>query len=170
MVTALPVDRNQRCDADLDHGAPESAKVEISSTPLGTMVAARAIALDEAKRRMDIEIGGRAGVADLDACVDTIVAATAVQRGERLIVERGADGWVVLGALRTTPTPGVDRGQEFHIAAKRLKLEGTHDLRLVSGAASVVLQAVGQFEVFAKNITSRASGLHKIVGRMLHLN
>jgi hypothetical protein len=156
-------------------GGSDEAPVSLSHPkadplPEGTLRAARIVSVDEATRQARVEIGADCVDAALDAAVDLAVVLTAHTRGERLMVERRGEGWVVLGSLRTTATPGVDKGDEYLIAAKRIRLEGDHDVRLVSGASSFVLRAVGQLELLAQNITSRASSVHKIVGRMLHLN
>jgi hypothetical protein len=128
------------------------------------------VSLDEASGDVEIVVRDRTEFARRDPSVDAIVVLNAFARGERVFVEHDGERWVVLGALRTRATPGVDAGDEYRIEANRLRLEGKHELLLVAGATSLVMRAVGHLELLAKNITSRASSVHKIVGRMLHLN
>jgi hypothetical protein len=40
----------------------------------------------------------------------------------------------------------------------------------VSGLSSIAVRAYGHVETLADQITSRAASVHKVVGRMLHLN
>jgi hypothetical protein len=108
--------------------------------------------------------------ATLSKSVDPIVVQTAVARGETVIVQEAEQGLVVLGVLRTTATPGVDKGDEFVIEANRVKVVAAHDVSLISGTAQLAVRAVGMVETIATNITTRAAGVHKLIGRMLHLN
>lgn len=123
-------------------------------------------------------------VARLAEGLDLAVAETALRHGEPLVIVEDADGPTVVGALRTSATPGVDRAEEMSIEATRLRIvadevgvtgrvvgvEGSEELRLRSRAAFVVLRAVGEIESFAERIVTRAEGVHKLVGRMLRLN
>jgi hypothetical protein len=138
--------------------------------PLVGLVAVRVEALDEAERTASLRVGRDLVEARLDASVDLAVARTALARGERVIAQRESEGWVVLGALRTAATPGVDEGEDFVIKAKRVAVRSEHELSLVSGAASVVIRAFGQVETLAESITARASSVHKIIGRVIRLN
>jgi hypothetical protein len=108
--------------------------------------------------------------AALDEALSPAVLKTALARGERVIAQREQGGWVVLGALRTAPTPGIDEGDEYRIKARRIEIEGAHELHLVSGSASLVLRAYGHVETLAHDITARAAGVHKLIGRLLRLN
>ncbi len=85
-----------------------------------------------------------------------------------IVVDVG--GLVVLGALRTAPTPGVDKADEYLIEAKRVELRGDDRVAIVSGAAQILVNAIDRVEIAAKDITSRARRVHKLVGRILHLN
>lgn len=148
----------------------EARAAEAVVVPLVGLVAVRVEALDEAQRRASLRVGRELVEARLDPSVDLAVARTALARGERLIAQREIEGWVVLGALRTAATPGVDEGEEFVIKARRVAVEADHELSLVSGAASLVLRAFGQVETLAESITARASSVHKIIGRVIRLN
>lgn len=134
------------------------------------LVAARVEAFDEAARSARIALGGSAFEAKVDASVDAAVLHTAVRRGERAIVQEEAGAWVVLGVLRTAATPGVDEMDDLELRAKRIALVADHEVRLSTGQASVVLRARGYIESIANDITTRATSLHKIIGRMLRLN
>jgi len=131
--------------------------------------AATAIAIDD--DRVWIRFGeDDEADARLAPSLDPIVIRTAVARGETVIVQEGEGGYVVLGVLRTAPTPGVDKGDEYVIEARRVKLAGDHEVSITSGAAQIAVRALGIVETIATSITSRASSVHKIIGRMLHLN
>jgi hypothetical protein len=56
------------------------------------------------------------------------------------------------------------------IKARRLALTADHEIAMVSGAATLVLRAFGFVETVAQDITTRAAGVHKIIGRMIRLN
>jgi len=125
---------------------------------------------------VEVELGGRSVAALVDASVDVSVIKTAFERGERVLIEVIGDRAVIVGALRTQATPGIERGEKFvieagevAIAAKRVTIDGD-EIALSSKTARLVLRAAGEIESFAERIVSRASGVHKIVGRMLRLN
>ncbi|WP_437683374.1 hypothetical protein [Sorangium sp. So ce131] len=134
------------------------------------LVAARLVAFDAQGRTARLSLGGAEIEAALDGALSPAVLATALVRGERLVVQREGEGWVVLGALRTAPTPGVDEGDEFLIKARRVLVAAEHEFAIASGAASLVVRAQGLIETIAHDITARASGIHKIVGRIIRLN
>jgi len=121
--------------------------------------------------RVTITIRGRAFVALRDETLHPAVLRGAQRRGERVLVERGDAGeWLVIGALRTQPTPGIDVGEEFTIEAERVTLKARAEISLAADRASLVLRAEGEIESRAPRILSRAEGLHKITGRTLKLN
>ncbi|MEJ7728282.1 MAG: hypothetical protein WKG00_03620 [Polyangiaceae bacterium] len=126
--------------------------------------------IDEERRQVSLRIGEHLVHAYLDPSVSTVVMRTAIANHERVITQREAGSWVVVGALRTTPTPGVDIGDEFLIKARRVLVVAEHEFGVVSGAASIAVRAQGFVETVAQDITTRASSLHKIVGRMIRLN
>jgi hypothetical protein len=116
-------------------------------------------------------IGSQVMPAKLDPSVHPTVVEGACARRERVLVEEGEGGaLVVIGALRTQPTPGVDAAESYAIKAKRISLEADEELSLTAQTAAVVLRAIGEVETYAERILSRAEGVHKIVGRMLRLN
>lgn len=116
-------------------------------------------------------IGHTTAPAKLDPSVHPTVIEGARARCERVLVEEDADGTlVVIGALRTQPTPGVDAAESYTIKAKRIALDAGEELSLSAQTAAVVLRAIGEVETYAERILSRAEGVHKIVGRMLRLN
>lgn len=134
------------------------------------LVAATIVSLDEERRIVALRLGSIVAEAALDDAMETAVARTALARGERVIAQCEGERWVVLGALRTAATPGVDVGDEFTVRARRISVLADHEFSVAAGAASLVLRARGYVETIAEDITSRASSLHKIVGRMIRLN
>lgn len=140
-----------------------------SLPPLG-LAALRAVAYDAEAREVTLHAGGQPFFASLDPSVSAVVVRGAIARGERLIVEREGARFVVVGALRTAPIPGLDEGEEYVLRARRITVEGADEVTVKSGAASLVLRARGYIESLAQDITSRASSVHKIIGRMIHLN
>jgi hypothetical protein len=120
--------------------------------------------------RLKIKVGRQETIATLDPSVHPSVVATAIARAERLVVERCGDAFVVVGALRTSPTPGIEEAEEYVIRAGRVKVDAQHEFTVASGAAAFAVRAYGAVETFAEQITTRASAVHKIIGRMLHLN
>jgi hypothetical protein len=147
----------------------------IASGPAAAMqetglVAVRLVSFDAETRAARIEVGGAVVEAAFDDALSPHVLTTALARGERVIAQREDEGWVVLGTLRTSPTPGVDEGDEFLIKARRVAIAVEHEFAVVSGVASFVVRAKGVVETLAHDITTRASGIHKIVGRVIRLN
>lgn len=151
-------------------GGPTSSQVavvgEVASSGL---VAARLEAIED-DARVTLRVGSAFVEAGVDLSVDAAVLRTALRRGEPVIAQREGGRWVVLGALRTAATPGVDEGEEFTLKARRIAVEAAHEFSVVTGAASLVLRAYGHVETLAQDITARASGVHKIIGRMIRLN
>lgn len=119
---------------------------------------------------VELQIGGQLQHASVDATVHPAVLRTAFDRGEPVLVEQRATSLVVVGALRTQPTPGVDAMSVVTIEADRIELKAREDITLASGAAAIALRAIGEVETFADRIVSRAESVHKIIGRMLRLN
>ncbi len=117
-----------------------------------------------------LDLGGGRVHARLDPSVHPSVISTALARKERVIAQKEQGAWIVLGALRAAPTPGIEAAEEYVIRAGRVRIEASHEFSVVSGLASLAVRAYGHVETLADQITSRASTIHKIVGRMLHLN
>ena len=132
------------------------------------MTAAKALFLEGDLVR--IRAGSGVVMAKLDPSVHPSVVATAVARGERVIVQREDDAWIVVGVLRTSPTPGIEEAEEYVIKAARVRVRAADEMTIAAGTASIAVRAYGAVETIAEQITSRASAVHKIIGRMLHLN
>ena len=133
------------------------------------LATARVVEVSEAG--VVVAIGNARMDATLDPSVSPVVIEGACARGERVLVEEGEDGaLVVLGALRAQPTPGIDAAEEYAIKAKRVSLEASEELSLTAQAAALVLRAAGEVETYADRILTRAESVHKIVGRILRLN
>lgn len=113
----------------------------------------------------DVEV-----TASLHPSVDPVVIRRACERGEFVIAQQQSEGWLVLGVLRTSATPGLDLGDEYLIEARRVTLRAEHELLLTTGVARIAVAAVGRIESIARHITSRASVVQKIVGRVIQLN
>ncbi len=143
-----------------------------SVAPTRGLDVAAVVSLDEDSRRAQLRLDdGSTPQAELAPSLSPIVVRGAISRGEPLVVKETPAGWVVLGALRTAPTPGLDKGDSYVIEARRVELRGDHEVALVSGRTTqIVLRAVGLVETIAQDISTRAAGVHKIIGRMLHLN
>lgn len=133
------------------------------------LIAAELVAL-QGPDAVVLRVCGEAVRARVDAAVHRAVIEGAFARRERIVAQREDDGWVVLGALRVAPTPGVDVADEYLIRARRVLIEADDDFRVVSGLATFAVRAYGYVETIAEQITSRATSIHKIVGRVLHLN
>jgi hypothetical protein len=118
-----------------------------------------------------LAIGSQIVAATVDASVHPLVLRGAADRGERVLAERDESGaWVILGALRTQPTPGIDAAGAYTIEADKVTIRGRSEVAIVTEAAGLVVRALGEVETYADKIISRAEGVHKIVGRILRLN
>jgi hypothetical protein len=135
---------------------------------LPSIVAATVLVLEGSSAR--VRVGSSEVEAELDSSVHPSVIATALARGERVIVQHESGRWLVLGALRTSPTPGIEEADEYVIRAARVRVKAGDEFTVASGTSSFAVRAYGTIETLAEQITSRASAVHKIVGRMLHLN
>jgi hypothetical protein len=145
---------------------PERAPAEA----FGQLALARVLEVREGD--LEINVGGQMMTARSAPHVAVEVLRTACERGEPVLVERAPSGDVlVVGALRTQATPGVDKMEHVAIEADRIELKGRKEISLAtSGVAQIALRAAGEIETYADRIVSRAEELHKIVGRMLRLN
>lgn len=136
-----------------------------------TLMAVTPVSIDEDARIVTLRVGrdGAELPGRLSTSVSPIVIRTAIERGERVIVVDEGE-LLVLGVLRTSPTPGIDKGEDYLIEANRVELRGNDRVAIVSGAAQIVVNAIDRVEVLARDVTSRARRVHKLVGRILHLN
>lgn len=137
--------------------------------PAGQLATARIVSLEG--ERAVVSVGWVEADATWDASVDRLVLEGARARGERVLVEQTEDGsLLILGALRTRPTPGIDAAESYEIDADRIAIRAGSELSLTARVAGVVLRAAGEVETYADRILSRAESVHKIVGRVLRLN
>jgi hypothetical protein len=153
-------------------------EVSLANEPVAAdarMIAGRAVQMDGARAVIELSSKRRIN-ADIDESVHPSVIATAVARGERVLVEIANGRALIVGALRTQPTPGIERAERYEIdatsvaiGAAKVSIEG-EEVVLSSHTARIVLRAASEIESFAERIVSRAEGVHKIVGRMLRLN
>lgn len=142
---------------------------QAASTSLPSVTTARIHALEGETIRL--VVGGQIVDATVDASVHPVVLRGAVERNERVLCERDERGvWVVLGALRTQPTPGIDAADAYTIEADKVTIRGRSEVSIATEAAGLVVRAIGEVETYADKIISRAEGVHKIVGRILRLN
>src|SRR5262245_20155941 len=114
-ATALP------SDVEADAASPKPARAP-QVVPLPGLCALRIEAFNEQDRTASLRVGRDVVEARLDEAVEIAVVKTALARGERVIAQREADGWILIGALRTAATPGVDEGEEYQIKAKRISV------------------------------------------------
>ena len=118
-----------------------------------------------------LAIGSQIVAATVDPSVHPLVLRGAAERKERVLAERDESGaWVILGALRTQPTPGIDNADAYTIEADKVTIRGRSEVSIATEAAGLVVRALGEVETYADKIISRAEGVHKIVGRILRLN
>lgn len=148
----------------------DAARAPEKAPTLPGLAALRLVAWDPERRIARVAVGPKQVVARVDAGVEAAVLTTALARGERVIVEQGAKALTILGTLRTQATPGLDAGDDYVIRAQRVRVEGAHEVTLATGKSSLTLRALGFIETVAQDITTRASAVHKIVGRLIRLN
>ncbi len=147
--------------------APFPPQATATATP--SISTGRIQAIEGATIRL--AIGSQIVTATVDPSVHPTVIRGAAERGERVLAERDETGtWLILGALRTQPTPGIDAADSYTIEADKVTIRGHHEVSLVTEAAGLVVRALGEVETYADKIISRAEGVHKIVGRILRLN
>jgi hypothetical protein len=134
------------------------------------LVAGLVVAFDRETGALSVRLGTAEYPARLHASVEAVVIERARVRGELVIAQQQANGLEIIGVLRTSATPGLDVGDDYVIAARRVTVQAEHEMLLTTGAARIALAALGRIETIAKNITSRASAVHKIIGRAIQLN
>lgn len=152
---------------DETRSAPAKSESAATKKPAPGMRSAKLVSIAPCR----VVVSGREMDARVDESVSAVVLEGAVARGERVVVEVEDDGEVVVvGALRTQPTPGIDAADQYTIEAGRIDLKAEHEVSMSAKTALVVLRAIGEVETVAERITTRAHGVHKIIGRMLRLN
>ncbi len=180
-VAGHSANQNEAANVTNHEGGPASgpgAAGRVEPSELPALFAFLGEAYDEQAGRITLSefrsAASRGSLVPLTALVDPAlhpaVIKKALARGERFIGTRQGEGLVALGVLRTSPTPGVDEGEEFEIVAKRVAVRAAHEVRLESGESTFVLRAYGMVETIAKDISTRASRAHKLIGRLLQLN
>jgi len=161
-ASALPTDLS---DLAVSAALPiEAAPPRLTALGLGRIMSV------DAEGKAEITVAGRIVAASVDPTVHVAVLRTAEQRGEPVLIEERGGSYVIVGALRTQPTPGVDKMETITLEADRIELKATQEIAMSSGVAAIALRAVGEVETYAERILSRAESVHKIVGRMLRLN
>ncbi len=165
-----------------EHREPESAlrvlsvaESEPAARPVpavvpSTLTMAKVVAFDGQSGVATVRVGNRETSARLLPAVDPVVVRRAQQCEEYVVVQDEGQGWIILGVLRTSATPGVDVGDDYVIEARRVKIRAEHELVLSAGMARLVVAALGRIESVAEFITSRAARVHKIIGRAIELN
>lgn len=166
--------RMRRAEAEVTpmsvvRGGAAARPREEQARPMG-LVAAEVEDFDTEAGALTVRVLGERVAARLDPACSPEVVRTALARRERVIVQWEGDGWAALGVLRTSPTPGVDEGDEYVIRARRVTIDAEHEFSVRSGMAAIAVRAVGAIESVALDISARAAGVHKIVGRMIRLN
>lgn len=156
-----------------DHRAPAPLRLapppRAEQAPLPSLATARVEEIDGVQ--VHLVVAGRPVTATRDPSVHPAVVVGARDRGERVLCERDADGgWVVIGALKVAPIPGIDVADTYAIEADHVIIRGRSEITLSTVTAALILRAKGEVETYAERILSRAEGVHKIVGRMLRLN
>lgn len=171
-VAARAIDHQaaSRADAPRALYAAQSASAPEDMVAPHGMVAVHVVSVSASGDVAVVRFAGREIAAAVDQAVERCVLDAACARGERVIVQREGETLVVLGALRTRATPGLEPGDDFKIEARRVVIEGAQEVTLRSGTAAIALRAYGFVETLAQDITTRAARAHKLVGRVLRLN
>lgn len=157
---------------EADDGAGEQAERSAALSVLAAVPVCGTARIEAVEGdQLRLAFGSEVVEAKRDPTVHPAVLAGALERRERVLAEhRPAEGWVVVGALRTQPVPGIDRSDAYTIEADRVHVQGRDEVAITAGRASLVVRAIGEVETYAQRILSRAEGIHRIVGRLLHLN
>jgi hypothetical protein len=157
-------------DTEARSEPPASTEVATLAPTEGAMLALRVVGLDEEARTATLAAGARTVDAALDDALDVAVVRGAIARGERLVVQREGGGLVVLGALRTAATPGLEPCDDVVIEANRLRVRAAHEVSIAAGTSAIALRAIGNLELLARNITARAEGVQRLFARLIELN
>ncbi len=134
------------------------------------LMAARALEWNASTGRVTLLLGTREVQARLLPVVDPVVIKRAIEISEYVIVQPEGAEWLVIGVLRTCATPGIDVGDDYTIQARRVRVKAEHELTLSTGLVELGMRAFGSLKMVATEITSRARGLHRLVGMPLKLN
>lgn len=149
--------------------SPRREDSRASAPTLAPLGLARLASID-ADGNIEVRVGDRIVPATRDPIVHLAVLRTAEERGEPVLVEQRDGAFVVVGALRTQPTPGIDKMDHVLIEAETIELKAKEEVLVTNGVAAIALRALGEVETYADRIVSRAETVHKIIGRMLRLN
>lgn len=149
--------------------SPQRDPIPTPAPSLAPLGLARLASVD-ADGKIEIRVSDRIVPATLDPTVHVAVIRTAEERGEPVLVEQRDGSFFVVGALRTQPTPGVDKTTHVVIEAETIELKAKEEVLVTNGVAAIALRALGEVETYADRIVSRAETVHKIIGRMLRLN
>ena len=117
-----------------------------------------------------LSLGTRQVQAAIDESVDRAVLEGALSRGERVIAVQEGGTWTLLGVPRTRATPGLEAGDDYTIEANRVKVVANHSFLVRSGPTSFSMRAQGFVETLAKDISTRATAVHKLIGRLVRIN
>lgn len=134
------------------------------------LVAGQAVALDGQSSVVTLRFADVEATATLHPSVEPVVIRRAIERGELVIAQQASTGWLVIGVLRTSATPGLDVGDDYVIEARRLRVDVHDELWLIAGATEFVMHAFGTASLVAKEISARAKGVMRLVGIPLKLN
>ncbi len=110
---------------------------------------------------------------ELRQAVTTLALATnelenAIERGDRALVQRCGDEFVVSGLIRALPAlPGEATSDE---SSDELVLRSNHRIVLRCGEASLTLTRDGRVLVRGKDVLSRARQRNQVTGAIVRLN
>jgi hypothetical protein len=118
-------------------------------------------------RSATVQLRGEDGPLDveLDPDVDAAVVAEALENGDRVMVEAGEAGELVLVGVLRCRLP-----EKLKISAERIELEAEREVVIRSGRAALRLREDGEIDLIGSRISAASRGLFRLVGRMLRLN
>jgi hypothetical protein len=97
--------------------------------------------------------------------VDTQLIARAIESGDRVVIEREANGASFIVGVLQTRVP-----DEIHLEAKRIHLDANEEILLRSGRGAMRIRRDGDVELVGSRISAMSRGLFRLVGRVLRLN
>lgn len=151
----------------LSEAAAAAAEPERAPTPAVVHGLRSARLVDAHGRRATVILRGEDEPCDvaLDADVDAAVVREALEVGDRVMVEPGEDGELVLvGVLRCR------QPEKLRLVAPVVEIEADQELVLRSGKSALRLREDGEIEIVGSRISAASRGLFRLVGRMLRLN